>query len=153
MDEQSGTDVPVPARPERLQPSIYLETTANEGLGLLPGEDRAAKRAMVRDVAVAFQRGTGVKEAVWVVKDLGVPVIVVFDGNRLPGVLSDREVALHHHAAGAEEQVTVEGIMRADRSVCHEDDLLSDAASLMRLSNVESLALNRCLYWIGAATW
>ena len=64
---------------ERLQSSIYLETTVNEQLRLLPSEDRTVKHAMVTAVKVASPE-TSVKEAVRMMKEFAVPAIVLYEG-------------------------------------------------------------------------
>jgi CBS domain-containing protein len=123
---------------ERLQSSIYLETTVNEQLGLLPGEARAVKHAMTSAVTVASPQ-TSVKDATTMMKELDVPVIVVYDGDRLVGVLSDRDVALNTPIPGTAEHMPIGSVMRTDVSTCREDDRLADASSLIRASNLEWL--------------
>ena len=130
--------VPMATGKERLQSSIYLETTVNEQLRLLPGEDRPVKHAMVTAVKVASPQ-TSLKEAVRMMKEFAVPAIVLYEGNQLIGVLSDRDVALNQPALGNGEHVPIGSIMSGDASVCHEDDRLMDAGALMRASNVEWL--------------
>ena len=130
--------VPVATSKERLQSSIYLETTVNEQLGLLPGEDRAVKHAMVTAVKVASPQ-TSVKDAVRMMKEFAVPVIVVYEGNRLIGLLSDRDVALNQPALGDGEHIPIASILRGVAFFCHEDERLMDAGALMRKSNLEWL--------------
>ena len=60
----------------RLQPSIYLESTLDEQQGLLPGEACRVKDLMISSVTVASPQ-TSLKETTALMKDLGVPVIVV----------------------------------------------------------------------------
>lgn len=125
-------------RSARAQSSIYLESTIDEQLGLLPGEARRVKNAMISAVTVASPQ-TSLKEAVSFMKDLNVSVIVVYDGKRLTGMITDRDMALSHRVREAPEEAAIAQFMRTNVPSCFEDDLLVDALSFMHTSKMEWL--------------
>ena len=110
----------------------------NERLGLLTGEARAVKTAMTTELMVASPHTT-LKEATALMKDLGVPVIVVYDGHRVVGLLSDRDATLNHCVQEAAENTTIGKLMRTNVPTCLGDDRLGEAFSLMRASDADWL--------------
>jgi CBS domain-containing protein len=122
----------------RLQPSIYLESTVSEQLGWLPGEERLVKDVMSSALTVASPQ-TSVREATTLMKDLGVPVIIVYDGARLVGLLTDRDVALSRMTGGSVGDTSIKSIMQTGVPSCGETDRLGYAFSLMRIGGVDWL--------------
>ena len=131
------------ARARRDRSSLYLESTLDEQLGLLPGEARKVKSAMSSAVTVASPR-TSLKEAMSMMTSLNVPVVVVYDGRRLVGMLTDRDIGLTRRVREAPQDAPISGFMRKSVPFCLEDDLLADAVSVMHGSQSDWLpVLNR----------
>ncbi len=80
---------------------------------------------------------TGLDEAVALMAAMNVPVIVVYEGTRLVGMLTDRDIALSRGSRKPSAITTVRDRMRDEVPYCHEDDLLTDAQTLMRVSEVD----------------
>lgn len=130
------------ARARRDRSSLYLESTRDEQLGLLPGEARKVKSAMSSAVTVASPK-TSLQEAIWMMTSLNVPVIVVYDGRRLVGMITDRDIGLNRRVREAPQDAPISGFMRTV-PFCLEDDLLADAISVMRGSHSDWIpVLNR----------
>jgi len=131
------------ARAKRSRSSVFLESTLDEQLGLLPGEARKVKSAMSSAVTVASPR-TSLQEAISMMTSLNVPVIVVYDGRRLVGMITDRDIGLNHRVREAPQDAAISGFMRTSVPFCLEDDLLADAVSVMHGSQSDWLpVLNR----------
>ena len=118
------------ARARRDRSSLYLESTLDEQLGLLPGEARKVKSAMSSAVTVASPK-TSLKEAMSMMTSLNVPVVVVYDGRRLVGMLTDRDIGLNRRVQEASQDAPISVFMRTSVPCCLEDDLLADAISVM----------------------
>jgi CBS domain-containing protein len=73
---------------------------------------------------------TSLEDATDLMKHRGVPVIIVYDGRRLDGVLSGYEMGLHglHEMS---ENTIVKNVMRTNVTSCFGDDCLADALSRM----------------------
>ena len=106
------------ARARRDRSSLYLESTLDEQLGLLPGEARKVKSAMSFAVTVASPK-TSLKEAMSMMTSLNVPVVVVYDGRRLVGMLTGILLQTDTASAG--------GVTTSDQGVVHEGDCGHDA--------------------------
>ncbi|MBX3124117.1 MAG: CBS domain-containing protein [Nitrospira sp.] len=120
-------------RPRR---RLYLETRIDEDLGVLPGEVRKVRHVMSSALTVVSP-DTSHEEAVSLMAAMNVPVIVVYEGTRLVGMVTDRDVALHRSSRPPSTASTVRDIMSEQVPYCQEDDLLTDAQALMRLSEVD----------------
>jgi predicted transcriptional regulator len=68
---------------------------------------------------------------------LNVPVIVVYDGRQLVGMLTDRDIGLNRRVQEAPQDAAISGFMRTSVPCCLEDDLLADAISVMHGSQSE----------------
>ena len=131
------------ARARRDRSSLYLESTLDEQLGLLPGEARKVKSAMSSAVTVASPR-TSLKEAMSMMTSLNVPVVVVDDGRRLVGMLTDGDIGLIRRVQEASQDAPISVFMRTSVPCCLEDDLLADAISVMHGSQSDWLpVMNR----------
>ena len=131
------------ARARRDRSSLYLESTLDEQLGLLPGEARKVKSAMSSAVTVASPR-TSLKEAMSMMTSLNVPVVVVYDGRRMVGMLTDRDIGLNRRVQEASQDAPISVFMRTSVPCCLEDDLLADAISVMHGSQSDWLpVMNR----------
>jgi CBS domain-containing protein len=119
--------------------SIYLESTASERLGLLPGETRQVKQAMAVSAMTIASPHTTLGEAAALMRDLDVPAVMVYEGNHLRGMITDRDLALSHAIRNAPESAPIAQFMRTDVPTCSEEALLYDALSLMEDSNLNWL--------------
>ncbi len=99
---------------------------------MTPVVERAPKDASVQDVA---QR----------MKTLDVGMIPVYDGDRLVGMVTDRDIALRVAAEGRDAtQTPAHAVMTADVIYCYEDQPVDEAAQLMEQHQIRRLiVLNR----------
>lgn len=111
-----------------------MESRIDEDLGVLPGEVRKVKHVMSSALTVVSP-DTSLDEAVSLMTTMNVPVVVVYEGTRLVGTLTDRDIALSR--SSRDPSATVRDRMRDEVPYCHEDDLLTDAQALMRVSEVD----------------
>jgi CBS domain-containing protein len=87
---------------------------------------------------------TSLKEAMSMMTSLNVPVVVVYDGRRLVGMLTDRDIGLNRRVQEAPQDAPISGFMRTSVPCCLEDDLLADAISVMHGSQSDWLpVMNR----------
>jgi CBS domain-containing protein len=122
-------------RPQKRKRSgISLESTEAEQLGVLPHESTRAKDAMSRSVTTVTP-STGIGEAVWLMKSLGVGAVIVCRGSTLFGTLSDRDIAL----ANAPPPEPIHTVMTPDPVYCYENDLLHDVHAMMRARGLTAL--------------
>ena len=75
-------------RPRR---NLYLESRIDEDLGVLPGEVRKVKHVMSSALTVVSP-DTSLDEAISLMTAMNVPVVVVYEGTRLVGTLTDRDI-------------------------------------------------------------
>ena len=126
------------ARLRQSRSALYLESTNAEQLGLLPGEARTVGSVMSLAVTVTSPRTT-LREASTLMTTLDVPAIVVYDGKRLIGMITDRDLGVSPRAREVPEDGPIAGLMRTEASFCFEDDLVADAVSFMRASQLDWL--------------
>ena len=115
---------------------LYLESRIDEDLGVLPGEVRKVKSVMSSALTVVSP-DTSLDDAVSLMTAMNVPVIVAYEGTRLVGMITDRDVALTRRSREHLQISRVGDVMRDHVPYCHEDDLLTDAQALMRVSEVD----------------
>jgi CBS domain-containing protein len=76
---------------------------------------------------------TSVQEAAGKMKDLNVGPIPVCEGERVLGILTDRDIVVRAVAEGRDPRTTrVQDVMTRDVVCCTEDDDVKDAARLMK---------------------
>ncbi len=124
------------ARLARPRTNLYLESRIDEDLGVLPGEVRRVKHVMSSALTVVSP-DTSVDDAMSLMAAMNVPVIVVFEGTSLVGMLTDRDLALRGRSGGTPRVSTVADLMRDHVPYCQEDDLLTDAQALMRVAEMD----------------
>lgn len=102
------------------------------------------KDIMTPNVEVIAPDAT-VEEAASKMKQLNVGMLPVCDGNRLKGMLTDRDVTVRATAAGREPKTTKVGeVMTPDVVYCFEDQDVGEAAKLMADKQIRRLViLNR----------
>jgi CBS domain-containing protein len=90
-------------------------------------------------------------EAAVKMRELDVGSLPVCDGERLQGLLTDRDIAIRLVAAGRDASTTkVSEIMTPDAAYCFDDQTLDEAAVLMEAHQIRRLPiLNRDKELIG----
>lgn len=102
------------------------------------------KEIMSREVEV-IHSNIPVKAAAEKMKALDVGMLPVRDGDRLIGMLTDRDIVVRAVAGGMDPSKTkVENIVTADVIYCFEDQDVGEAAKLMQEKQIRRLiVLNR----------
>lgn len=129
---------PIASPSQRPAVGIYLESTRSEQLSLLPGEVRQVKDVMTTHVTTATPR-TSLTEAAGLMRKLDVPVVMVYDGACLKGMLTERDMGLSPHIRNASPKAVIERFMRTSIPTCCEDDLLIDALDTMHAAKLDWL--------------
>jgi len=108
------------------------------------------KEIMSRDVEVVRPDST-IQEAAEKMRALDVGPLPVCDGDRLVGMITDRDITVRATAEGAEPFSTRVGdVMTAEMVFAFEDDDIEKAAQMMRDKQVRRLAvLNRDKQLVG----
>ena len=99
------------------------------------------REIMTRDVeVVSFD--APVKDAAAKMKDLDIGAIPVCDGQKLTGVLTDRDIAVRLAAEGRNPSDTrVSEIMTKDLFYCFEDQDVEEAATVMEAGQIRRLPI------------
>ena len=118
----------------RERSGIYLESTEDEQLGVLPHQCTRVKDAMTRSVSVVTPL-TEIAEAVQLMKSLDIGALLVCNGSTLVGTLCDRDIAL----ANAPPSAAIQEVMTYNPAYCIETDLLIDAQDMMRAQELTAL--------------
>ena len=105
--------------------------------GWLTNENRTVRNVMSQSLTVASPQ-TSLQEATDLMRNLEVPVIVVYDGTHLAGLLSERD-AMSHLSQERPQDVALSSVMRTNVPCCLDDDRLSDAITLMRAADADWL--------------
>ncbi|RPI34582.1 MAG: CBS domain-containing protein [Chloroflexota bacterium] len=102
------------------------------------------KDIMTRNVEVLPPNAT-VQEAARVMKDLDVGAVPVCDGERLLGIVTDRDITIRSTAAGLDPTSTsVVETMTPQILYCYEDQSVKEAAQIMGANQIRRLpVLNR----------
>ena len=122
----------VPLRPRA---SLYMESRIDEQLGLLPGEVRRVKTVMSSALTVAAP-DTSLEDTVSLMTAMNVSVLVVYEGRRLVGMVTDRDIALNRRLRETPNSTVIAEIMRSQVPYCFEDDLVAEAQALMRATEI-----------------
>jgi hypothetical protein len=118
----------------RERSGIYLESTEDEQLGVLPHQCIRVKDAMTRSVSVVTPL-TEIAEAVQLMKSLDIGALLVCNGSTLVGTLCDRDIAM----ANAPPSAAIQEVMTYSPAYCIETDLLIDAEDMMRGQELTAL--------------
>ena len=90
----------------------------------------------VREIAP----GTSLRDAARQMKELNVGVLPVCDGNRVVGVLTDRDVAIRAVAEGCDADATcASDVMSPGVIYCYEDEDVKQAARIMEEKQIRRL--------------
>jgi len=96
---------------------------------------------MTRNVEV-IGAGATLKEAAIKMKDLDVGLMPVCDGDRLKGMLTDRDITVRATARGFDPNKTkVSEVMSTDIAYCLEDQEIEEAVSLMEARQIRRLPI------------
>lgn len=83
-----------------------------------------------------------IEEAATKMRTLNVGLLPVCDGNRLQGVVTDRDLALRAIAAGRDPKATkVRDVMTPDVVYCYEDQDVQEAARVMTEKQIRRLVV------------
>jgi len=86
--------------------------------------------------------GASLKDAAKKMKDLDVGLIPVCDGDRLKGVLTDRDITIRATADGRDPSKTkVSEVMSTDLAYCLEDQEVEEAVSVMEARQIRRLPI------------
>jgi CBS domain-containing protein len=102
---------------------------------------------MTPDVEVVAQDAT-IGEAAKMMKALDVGALPVCDGDRLCGMITDRDIAIRAVAEGRDPHSPVRDSMTEEIVYCFDDQDYEDAAALMRRHQVRRLPVvnrEKCL--------
>jgi CBS domain-containing protein len=96
---------------------------------------------MTRDVEVV-SGGASVKEAAGKMKSLDVGFMPVCDGDRLQGILTDRDITIRATADGRDPKKTkVSEVMSTDLAYCLEEQEVEEAVSLMEARQIRRIPI------------
>lgn len=88
----------------------------------------------------AVQRGSTVAEAVRTMTDRNVGIVAVLDGDRLVGLVSERDVVRRVVAVGRDPATTaVDDVMTTEIVFAGPDEAYQDAVQLMDAANIRHL--------------
>lgn len=85
---------------------------------------------MTRDVAIASPQAT-IQQAARMMEELDIGLLPVADGDRLVGMITDRDIAIRAVAAGMGPQAKVGEVMTKDVKYCFSDQELADVGENM----------------------
>jgi CBS domain-containing protein len=105
---------------------------------------------MTKDVE-AIAPDTSLQEAASRMRSLDVGVLPVFEGDRLVGMLTDRDLAIRATAEGKDPKTTtVQEAMTAEVAYCFEDQDVEEAGRIMKENQIRRLpVLNRDKLLVG----
>jgi CBS domain-containing protein len=86
--------------------------------------------AMSNDVKIA-DPGQSIRDAARMMVEMDVGVLPVREGDRLVGMITDRDIAVRAVAAGKGPNTPIRDIMSAEVKYCFEDEDLDDVAENM----------------------
>ena len=95
---------------------------------------------MSRDVEVARPQDS-IQDVARKMKTIDSGVIPVCDGERLKGMVTDRDIVLRAVSEGRSFATPVEDVMTAEVEYCYEDDDIAEAADRMAELQVRRLAV------------
>lgn len=99
------------------------------------------REIMTRDVEVVSSDAS-LKDAASKMKRLDVGLIPVCDGDRLQGMLTDRDITIRATADGRDPKTTkVNEVMSTDVAYCLEEQEVEEAASLMEARQIRRVPI------------
>jgi CBS domain-containing protein len=99
------------------------------------------REVMTRDPEVVRPEAT-IQDAARKMDDLNVGALPVCDGERLLGMITDRDITVRATSAGkAPAECRVKEVMTAEVDWCFEDDSVADAAEKMQKRQIRRLPI------------
>ena len=99
------------------------------------------REIMSRNVEVVNAKAS-LEDAAIKMKTLDVGLIPVCDGDRLQGILTDRDITIRATANGRDPKITkVTDVMTTDIAYCLEDQEVEEAVSLMEARQIRRLPI------------
>ena len=99
------------------------------------------REIMTRDVDV-IPPDASVRDAAAKMKELDVGAIPVCDGQKLAGLVTDRDITIRAVAEGRDpSEVRVAEVMSSDIAYCFEDETIEQAANLMESKQIRRLPI------------
>src|SRR5258705_9437479 len=99
------------------------------------------KDIMSRNVEVV-SAGASLRDAARKMKELDVGLIPICDGDRLKGILTDRDITIRATAHGRNPKETkVTEVMSTDIAYCLEDQEVEEAVSLMEARQIRRMPI------------
>jgi len=96
---------------------------------------------MTRDVEIV-SASASLKEAAGKMKSLDVGLMPVCDGDRLQGILTDRDITIRATAHGRDPKKTkVSDVMSTDLAYCLEEQEVEEAVSLMEARQIRRIPI------------
>ncbi len=98
---------------------------------------------MSTDVRLASP-GSSIREAARLMKEIDAGILPVGEGDRLVGMVTDRDIAVRAVAEGKDPDTTVREVMSSEVLYCYDDEALDDVARQMRELQIRRMpVLNR----------
>lgn len=99
------------------------------------------REIMTRDVEIV-SASASVQEAAGKMKSLDVGLMPVCDGDRLQGILTDRDITIRATAHGRDPKKTkVSDVMSTDLAYCLEEQEVEEAVSLMEARQIRRIPI------------
>lgn len=115
----------------RRRSGIFGESTNDEAYRVLPGEDRLVKDVMTHEIAIAVASITA-KEAIEVIRNRDVPVLVVCRESEPVSALTEYDLAINVLTGSRADSVTLYELVKKREAIrCREDAILADAIDAM----------------------
>ncbi len=99
----------------------------------------------VRDVMTANVQTVApdatIQEAARLMRDVDCGAVPVCDGDRLAGIVTDRDIAVRAIAEGKDASCQVRDVMSGGVITCGEDDSIEDVAELMEEKQVRRIVV------------
>lgn len=119
---------------------LYLESTADERFGVLPGEERRVKDIMRQNVP-GIEISRSLKEAADMMRRHDAPALIVLRNRRFAGILTERDMVTRGMTVDAAPGAMSVQQVLGDREpvACRDQAILAEAAQLMADQRVESI--------------
>ncbi len=115
----------------RPRSGIVGESTNDEAYDVLPGEDRLVKDIMTHEIAIARASVTA-KEAIDVIRDRDVPILVVCRESEPVSALTEYDLAINALTEDRTDSFTLDELIKKRMMIrCREDAILADAIHAM----------------------
>lgn len=124
-----------------IKPSgLFMESTPDERFGVLPGEERRVEDVMHRST-FSIEPSRSLREAAEMMRRHQASSLVVLEGRRLAGILTERDMVVHGMTQDVSPAALSVRQVLGDRKpvYCRDRDILAEAARLMADHRLESI--------------